>query len=194
MTAIAERIGRRDTAVARASTDIILIIIGSFVVAALAQVAVGEVVPFSGQTLGVLLVAGALGGKRAAASMLLYLAEGAAGLPVFAQGKSGLAYITTMDPLHVTGGYLWGFVVAAFLIGWLCEHGWDKNFGSSIGAMFLGEVVIFALGIWWLQRALGLPLADALNAGLYPFVVWDAVKIVAAAAALPAAWRLMPKE
>lgn len=190
MTALAPAITEGRTSTVRATYDVILIILGSFVIAGLAQISFGEVVPFSGQTLGVLLVAGSLGAMRGGMSVMLYLVEGAAGLPVFAQAKSGAAYLTTMDPLHTTGGYLWGFVIAAVLVGFLCERGWDRKVSSAIGAMFLGEIVIFAFGLWWLQQSLDIPLKTTLEFGLYPFVIGDVAKILIAAGALPAAWKL----
>lgn len=191
MTALVQTLGWRETARASIITDVTLVILGSLVVAALAQISIGERVPFTGQTLGVLLVGASLGAVRGGSALLLYLGEGAAGLPVFAQGKSGLAYLASADPAHVTGGYLWGFVLAAFVVGLLAERGWDRSVGSAIGAMFIGEVIVFACGVPWLARALDMSLAQALAVGLYPFVVWDAVKVLAAAGALPGAWRLI---
>ena len=181
--------------------DVLLVVTGSAVVAALAQVSFRlpfTPVPVSGQTLAVLLVGASLGATRGAAALLLYLAEGAAGLPVFAQGQSGVAFLASADPLHATGGYLWGFVPAAFVVGWLAERGWDRSLGSAIGAMLLGEIVIFTCGVLWLAAALGVPVQapgrtfnDALEFGLYPFAVGDVLKVLLAAAALPAAWNLL---
>lgn len=192
MTALAPAITARRPA-GRTMTDVALVVLGSLVIAGLAQISFGEVVPFSGQTLGVMLVAGSLGAVRGGSATLLYLVEGAMGLPFFAQGKSGLAYVTSMDPLHTTGGYLWGFVIAAVLIGYLCEQGWDRKVSSAIGAMFLGEIVIFAFGLWWLQQALDIPLKTTLEFGLYPFVIGDVAKVLIAAGALPTAWKLLGK-
>jgi biotin transport system substrate-specific component len=102
-----------------------------------------------------------------------------------------------------TGGYLWGFVVASGLVGWLSRRGWDRTFGSAIGAMVLGEVVLYAIGLPWLSRAFaiaGLPssVEATLAAGLYPYVVGDVLKLLAAAALLPGAWwilqRMRPRE
>ena len=120
--------------------------------------------------------------------MLLYLAEGAIGLPFFAEGLSGTELLTLSS---ATGGYLWGFVVAGFVIGWLTEKGWDRNIGSSLGAMLIGEVIIFSLGVIWLSHALGIALRKALEIGLYPFLVGDLLKLAIAAGLLPIAWRLL---
>ena len=201
MSTLAHSLGRRDTATASLSTDVVLILLGSAVVAALAQVSIRlpfTPVPVTGQTLGVLVVVAALGPARGALSMLAYLAEGAAGLPVFSEGRSGVLHLISPDPLHTNGGYLWGFVVAALVVGYLARRKWDRVVGSALGAMLIGEVVIFALGVVWLAAALDVPIIgavdeydDALDFGLYPFVIGDLVKIAVAAALLPAAWRFV---
>jgi biotin transport system substrate-specific component len=181
--------------------DALVVLTGSLVVAALAQLSVRlpfTPVPVTGQTLAVLLVGASLGSVRGAAALALYLVEGAAGLPVFAEGQSGAAFVLAADPLHATGGYLWGFVAAAFLVGWLAERGWDRKTGSAIGAMLLGEIVIFTCGVVWLAAALDVPVQapgqtfnDALEFGLYPFAVGDVLKVLIAAGALPVAWKLL---
>ena len=201
MTALAHSFGRRDSRAATLAWDVFLIVIGSLVVAALAQLSLRlpfTPVPISGQTLGVLLVAGTLGATRGGGALLLYLLEGAAGLPVFAEGKSGLLYLTSADPVHTTGGYLWGFVIAAVVIGFLAERGWDRNLGSAIGAMVIGEIIIFGFGVVWLSQAIAVPIIaegaaynDALEFGLYPFVIGDILKVLIAAGVLPAAWKLL---
>ena len=118
--------------------------------------------------------------------MLLYLAWGIIGLPFFAGGESGVPSLA-----FPTGGYLWGFVVAASLVGFLAERGWDRSLASAIGAMFLGEVVIFAFGVPWLAASVGLSGEEAVAAGFYPFIIGDAIKLLIAAGALPVAWRLV---
>jgi len=90
-----------------------------------------------------------------------------------------------------TGGYMWGFVVAAGLVGWLSRRGWDRSMQSSIGAMLLGSIVIYVFGVPWLMAAADLPLQRGLEFGLYPFVIGDTVKLLAAAGLLPAAWVLL---
>lgn len=163
---------------------------GSLLIAGLAQVSVRlpfTPVPVTGQTLGVLLVGAALGPGLAAITLCLYLAEGAIGLPFFAQGASGLALLRASS---ASGGYLWGFLAASALVGWLARRGWDRDLRGAIGAMFLGEVVVYAAGVPWLMVAIHVPLEKGLELGLYPFVVGDALKLLAAAALLPGAWRL----
>lgn len=190
MTALAHSLGRRSTAGSALLTDVALVVLGSAVMAGLAQISFRlpfTPVPISGQTLGVLVVAASLGAWRGAASMLLYLGEGAAGLPVFAEGHSGAVFLTNMP----TTGFLWGFVVAAAVVGLLAQLGWDRNVGSAIGAMLVGEVVVFAFGISWLAHFLGVPAQEALELGLYPFVLGELLKLLIAAGVLPAAWRLL---
>src|SRR3989442_15045682 len=167
---------------------------GSLLVAGLAQVSIRlpfTPVPITGQTLGVLLVGASLGPALGAASLLLYLAEGAVGLPFFAAGGHG---VSVLGLSSATGGYLWGFVLAAALIGWLSRLGWDRSIRSSIGAMFLGEVVLYGVGVPWLMSSLGVPLEKGLEFGLYPFVIGDTLKVLAAAALLPGAWKLARRD
>lgn len=163
----------------------VLVLAGSVLIGLAAQVRIPlpfSPVPVTGQTFAVLLVAAALG-RLGVASALAYLAEGASGLPVFAGGTSGLA--TIGGP---TGGYLLGFVLAAAVVGALAERGWDRRLPRALLAMLFGEVAIYACGLVWLARfALPVPLLDA---GLIPFIPGDLFKIVLAALALPAAWRV----
>ena len=92
-----------------------------------------------------------------------------------------------------SGGYLWGFVVAAIVVGFLSQRGWDRNIGSSIGAMLIGEVIIYAFGVPWLSAALHVSSTKAYEYGLYPFIIGDAIKLGLAAAVLPTAWRFVKK-
>jgi biotin transport system substrate-specific component len=136
------------------------------------------------QTFAVLVVAMSFGLRLGGATLLLYLAEGAIGLPVFASG-SGLAYMA-----GPTGGYLAGFFLAAILVGWLAEKGWDRSVVFTLAAMALGTALIFLPGVTWLAIFLG-DLDKAVASGLTPFLVGAAVKIALAAALLPFAWRLL---
>ena len=191
MTALAPAIARPKTAVSRAAFDVISIVAGSLIVAGLAQVSINlhfTPVPITGQTLGVLLVGGALGAWRGGAALLLYLAEGAAGAPFFAQHHHGVSVLAASS---ASGGYLWGFAVAALVVGFLANRGWDRSLGSSIGAMLIGEVIIYAFGVPWLAAALHVASNKAYEYGLYPFIIGDAIKLGLAAAILPAAWRFV---
>ncbi|TMK53533.1 MAG: biotin transporter BioY [Actinobacteria bacterium] len=193
MTAFAPAIARPTGARSRIAFDVISIVAGSLIVAGLAQISIVlhfTPVPITGQTLGVLLVGASLGAWRGGASLLLYLAEGAAGAHFFAQGKHGVSILAASS---ASGGYLWGFVVAAIVVGFLSQRGWDRNIGSSIGAMLIGEVIIYAFGVPWLSAALHVSSTKAYEYGLYPFIIGDAIKLGLAAAVLPTAWRFVKK-
>jgi biotin transport system substrate-specific component len=193
MAAFAQSVGRRARAETNPALDAVLVILGSLLMALVAQLSIKlpfTPVPVTGQTLGVLLIGGALGSVRGALSMLLYLVWGAVGLPFFAEGRSGIELLALSS---ATGGYLWGFVVAGYVVGLLAERKWDRGIGSSLGAMLVGEVIIFVFGVTWLSQALELSLQDALEAGLYPFVVGDVLKLAIAAGVLPAAWRAVSR-
>ncbi len=194
MTALAHAVTRGRTARSTLATDVMLVVAGSLVMAALAQISIKlpfTPVPVTGQTLGVLLVAGSLGAVLGGASMLLYLAEGALGLPFFAEGESG---IDRLGFATASAGYLWGFVIAAVLIGYLAQKRWDRGVGSAIGAFLLGEIVIFTIGVGWLAQAIDVSVLKAMELGLYPFVVGDILKILLAAGAFPLMWRLLKRE
>ena len=142
-------------------------------------------VPVSGQTFAVLLAGATLGWQAGSASQLLYLFLGSVGLPFYAGGTSGWAVLSGTN-----GGYLVGFVVAAALVGRLAERRQDRTLLTSIPAMLAGTAVIYLFGVTWLAHVLDLDAATAVEKGLAPFVIGDAVKLVAAGALLPAAWRL----
>jgi biotin transport system substrate-specific component len=144
-------------------------------------------VPFTIQPMVVLIGAAALGSRLGALSQILYLTLGIAGLPVFAYAPElpqGLARL-----LGPSGGYLMAFPAAAFATGLLAERGFDRRYLTSILAMSAGLSIIFAGGVLWIARLAGLDAA--LAAGLYPFVVVDVIKIVAAGLVLPTAWRFL---
>jgi len=170
--------------------DAALIAGGSLVIALCAQIAVGYPVPVTGQTFAVLMLAALLGSRRGVLCILVYLAEGMAGLPVFAQGKAGLAYM-----LGPTGGYLVGFVCAAWVVGILSERTWDRRVTTTVAAMVLGNLAIYACGLVWLSCLVHLfakPLSGGLLAvGLYPFVIGDLLKIALAAVLLPGGWKII---
>lgn len=143
-------------------------------------------VPYTGQTGAVLLVGAALGARLGTLSMLLYLALGLIGLPVFTGGASGTGQL-----LGLTGGYLTGFVLAAAFSGWLAERGWDRRIGGTIGLMALGTLVIYLVGVPVLAAVTGMGPGDAIENGALVFLPWDLVKLVLAAVILPATWRLV---
>ncbi len=142
-------------------------------------------VPITMQTLVVLVLGIAYGPRLGAATMVLYLLEGALGLPVFAGGWSeGGGLHLLYGP---TGGYLAGFVVAAAVCGRLARQGWDRKIATAAAAMVIGNLIIYALGLTWLTIQIG--LANAITYGLLPFLVGDALKIALGTCALPVAWR-----
>src|SRR5262245_28892473 len=163
-----------------------LLILGASVVTALAaQLAIPlpwSPVPITGQTFAVLLCSATLGPRRAFLAQLLYLAEGAVGLPVFAGGAAGLLKLA-----GPTGGYLLAFPFAAAVTGALAQRGWDRHFATMLAAMLLGSSVIFGLGLLWLARFV--PAPGLLAAGLWPFVPGDLIKSSLAALAFPITWR-----
>lgn len=142
-------------------------------------------VPITGQTFGVLLAGALLGGRRGALSQLSYLAIGATGVPYWFALGGPLGIARLVGP---TGGYLIGFVAAAFVVGWLAERGWDRRVWTAMLAMFAGSVVIYIFGLSWLARFV--PQGTVLHAGFYPFFIGDIVKIAAASLAVPSGWLL----
>ena len=168
---------------------IVLIATGALFIYMTAQIYVATTpVPLTGQTFGVLVVSGALGFRRGATSVALYVLLGLVGLPFFAGHASGTDVI-----FGATGGYLIGFVVAGAVVGRLAELGWDRQVAGSFGAMLIGEVVIYAIGLPWLKVVGGFSWADTIAYGLTPFLAWDALKLTAAALLFPTAWWLIDR-
>ena len=166
--------------------DAALIVGGSLLVALAAQVSIRlpfSPIPITGQTLAILFVGALLGSRRGTLSLIVYLLQGLFGLPVFASGASGLAYV--MGP---TGGYLVGFIAAAYMIGLLAERGWDRHVMSTSLAMLIGNAVIYSFGLPWLSVYVG---KQAVALGLIPFVLGDVIKLALAAVALPFGWKLL---
>jgi biotin transport system substrate-specific component len=180
----------------------VLALAGSLFVALCAQVAVPLwPVPVTGQTFGVLSVGLVCGWRIGGAALLLYLIEGAIGLPFFAHATSGWAVLA-----GPSGGYIWGFVPAAALVGWLAERGWDRSVPRTAVAMLLGNVVLYVPGLVWLAQFYAGPGQDyvaatgattvwgaAIAAGLTPFLLGDLLKLALAASLIPAAWALVKR-
>jgi biotin transport system substrate-specific component len=172
-------------------TDVLLVLAGTGFVALAAQVSFElpfTPVPISGQTFAVVLVGASLGALLGLASLGLYLFVGALGAPVYAEGEGGWAILT-----GPTGGYIVGFCCAAALVGWMAQRRWDRRFNSSVTAMLSGNVVIYLFGLPWLAREIGTGFEGTLEAGLYPFVVGDLLKLYLAGALLPSAWKLVER-
>jgi biotin transport system substrate-specific component len=185
------RVSERISARAR---HIALIVAGALFIALTANVAVpvpGSPVPLTGQTFSVLLVGGALGMRRGVLATSLYLVIGFF-LPVYAQQASGVSHIASVDGgtlvLGATGGYLLGFVIASGVVGRLAELGWDRNLAGAVGAMAIGNVIIYVFGLPWLMAATGMNVSDTIAAGLTPFLITDLIKLAIAAGVFPLAW------
>jgi len=177
---------RPDEKISAVLYDAMVIICGALILGLSAQVKVYlpiSPVPITGQTFAVLMLGALLGSKRGVLAILAYLVEGILGLPVFA---GGMGPATLIGP---TGGYLVGFIAVAYVGGKLAEMGWDRRVSTTIAAMLAGEIVLYVFGVCWL--AIMTNIRIALTVGLYPFIVGDVLKVVLAAAVLPAGWKLL---
>jgi biotin transport system substrate-specific component len=146
-------------------------------------------VPMTMQTLVVLVIGATYGARLGAATVALYLLQGALGLPVFADTpERGLGLPYMMGP---TGGYLVGFVIAAYAVGWLAQRGWDRSIPLTLGLMVLGHVIIFAAGFGWLASSIGMQKAWLL--GVVPFAAGTLLKTALGTALVPALWSLAPR-
>ena len=165
---------------------VLLAFLGTVVLAVSARVQIPFwPVPMTMQTFAVLVIGMAYGRALGGLTVGLYLFEGALGLPVFA-GGGGLAYL-----LGPTAGYLFGFLAAAVLVGWLAERGWDRSHPLTLAAMGLGMLVIYTLGVGWLGTLVG--HGQAVQAGLVPFLGGDLLKMALAAVILPLTWRSLAR-
>jgi len=176
-------------------SSVILVVAGSALMALSARFSHPfsfSTVPITGQTFAVLLLGALFGSRLGAATMIAYLAEGAAGMPVFAGGHGGIAAIATPS-----GGYLFGFIIAAYVVGWFAERGWDRSRWIVL-PMLIANVALYVPGIIWLHQQFGIvgkPItwSTALDYGLWPFVAGDLAKLVAASLALPAGWSIVER-
>ena len=172
----------------RVARDAALVVAGCLFVALLAQVKIPlgfTPVPITGQTFAVLLVGASLGSWRGGGALLLYLVAGS-WLPFYAGGASGFVWSIA------SGGYIVGFIPAAFAVGWLCERGWDRK-PRILLAMLVGNVILYVPGLLWLATFAPAESrwATTMEWGLYPFIIGDAVKLAAASLLLPGAWQLV---
>lgn len=174
----------------RLATQIFLAIAGTLVLtlSAKTKVMLGPV-DISMQTLAVLLIAATFGMRLGVATLLLYMAEGAMGFPVFQSTPEkgiGVAYM-----LGSTGGYLAGFVVMAAIVGWAADRGWDRHPIKLFNAMLVAEVVMMAMGFAWLALLIG--PEKSWQFGVVPFIVGDLIKVALAASLVPAVWSLLKR-
>lgn len=167
--------------------NILCALCGSLFLALMAQLSIKlwfTPIPITMQTFGVMLLGALLGSKRGSFAILLYLCEGACGLPVFAGGKFGI--VTLFGP---TGGYLFAFVVGAFIIGFLMERGWRENYFLTFLAFLISSILILGLGALWLSFYVG--FHHALLMGVYPFLIGCTLKILAATLVVPSGRKLI---
>jgi biotin transport system substrate-specific component len=171
--------------------DVVLVLAAVALVTACAQITFylpGSVVPITGQTFAVLLSAAALGANRGAAAMLLYVALGTAGLPVFADGDHGTSVV-----FGASGGYLFGFLVAGWVVGRLAEARMDRRPRTALPLFVVGSAIVYLVGVPWLAISAHMSLGSAVADGFTPFIPGDIVKALAAAGVLPAAWSLVSR-
>jgi biotin transport system substrate-specific component len=176
-----------------AITTTMLMVGFALLTAAAAQIVIpipGSPVPITGQTFAVLLAGAALGARAGAGSQLIYWVMGAVGLPFYAKASGGWEAAT-----GATAGYLVGFVAAAWVVGLLAERGRDRTIDTALPAFLAGTTIIYVFGVSWLLISVASisTLGQALTAGLFPFVIGDAAKILAAALLLPAAWKIVDR-
>jgi biotin transport system substrate-specific component len=150
----------------------------------------GTPVPITGQTFAVLLAGAALGSRAGAGSQAIYWVMGAIGLPFYANADSGWSVAT-----GATGGYLIGFIVAAWVVGSLAERGQDRAVSSAIPAFLTGNAIVYIIGIPWLMASVPSieTMVGALAAGFTPFVIGDLIKVVLAGVLLPTAWKIVDR-
>jgi len=146
-------------------------------------------IPITAQTFAVLLTGALLGSRLGAMAMIVYLLEGASGLPFFYGGHGGITHL-----LGPTGGYLVAFPAAAFVTGAFAENGWDKHFLTAVAAMAAGSVIIIVAGWAWFSFVTHTAPGVAFKVSVAPFLIGDLVKIVLAAALLPSGWHLLKRK
>ncbi len=145
-------------------------------------------VPITGQSFAVLLTGALLGSRLGAMAMIVYLIEGASGLPFFYGGTSGIGHL-----LGPTGGYLVAFPAAAFITGAFAEHGWDKRFPTAAAAMAIGSAVIMLSGWAWFSLVTNTALPVAFQLTVLKFIPGDIIKVMLAAAVLPSGWAILKR-
>ena len=145
-------------------------------------------VPITGQTFAVLLTGALLGSRLGAITMIVYLLEGAIGLPFFSGAHGGILHL--MGP---TGGYLVAFPAGAFITGAFAEHGWDRKFLTAAAAMAIGSIVIMLSGWLWFSLVMKTSPAITLFATVLKFIPGDIIKISLAVAVLPSGWKLLKR-
>jgi len=173
------------------ASQISLILTGTVFLALMAQISFpipGSPVPFTGQTLGVLLLGTAYGAGLGFSTMAFYLLMGMAGAPIFSSGTSGIERIA-----GATGGYLVGMLISSLVLGALAGRKWDQKIKTVIPTMIIGNSIIFIVGLTWLHQYTGQSWAWTFEKGFTPFVLGEIIKIAIASTALPAVWKYVSK-
>jgi len=168
--------------------DIALVIGGALFMALMAQLYVklpSSAVPITGQTLGVGLIGATLGARRGASALGLYAVLGLF-LPFYSEGESGFDVIW-----GATGGYIIGFIVAAYAIGWMAERGADRKVLTAFAAFVVGQLIVFGIGVPWLKVSADLAWSEAIHDGFTIFILGGLIKAAVGAAVLPSAWQLV---
>ncbi len=178
------------------SRTLLLVVAGALFTAAASQIRIPlgfTPVPINLATFAVVLTGGALGARRGAASMGLYLACGLIGLPFFADMSNGWTYFT-----GATGGYLVCYPVMAAIVGLAAERGRDRNVVPFVGSILLANAVVYLVGSAWLAHVIGVPMfgseGSAWALGVRPFLAGDVAKMLAAGLLFPAAWRFVDRD
>jgi biotin transport system substrate-specific component len=167
--------------------DVLLVVTGALLTAACAQISFhipGSPVPLTGQTFAVVLVGAGLGARRGGLAMVLYVALGLV-LPVYAGGDQGTGVL-----FGASGGYLVGFVLAAYAMGFVAEHGGDRRVVSAIVAFAVGQLLVFGIGVPWLKLDASLSWGAAIHEGFTIFILGGVIKALLAGILMPSAWRL----
>ena len=175
-----------------ALSNSILVVGGVGFLSALAQIAIpvpGSPVPVTGQTLGVLLVGTTYGASLGFATFAMYILAGIAGAPIFAGQSFGIEKVT-----GATGGYLVGMLVTTYVLGLFANKRFDQKFTTALPSMLFGTAIVFTFGVFWLHQFTGKDWAWTISAGLTPFIIGEALKILIAGTSLPIVWRLVNRK
>jgi biotin transport system substrate-specific component len=186
--ALPRRIVLADTLPGARTRDAALVLAGAAFMVLMTQIAIPvppSPVPITGQTLAVVICGAALGAARGSLAMLLWAAAGLF-LPVYSDGGSGLDHLT-----GATGGYIVGFIVAAYAVGWLAQRGADRRVLVAFVAFVVGQAIVFGLGVPWLKVSADMTWTTAFHDGFLLFIVGGLIKAAIAAVALPSAWALV---
>ena len=174
-----------------ALVNALLVSLGTLFIAAMAQLSVplpGSPVPFTGQTLAVLLVGTAYGSVLGATTVLSYLIAGVIGAPFYSNGGHGFSHLS-----GATGGYLVGMFLASYIAGKLAEHKWDQSIIRAVPAMLLSNVAIFTCGLFWLHHVTQQSWSWTIAHGLTPFILVEIIKVLLASTSLPFVWGLLAR-